>query len=198
MSWNERYDTQEYVYGKSPNTFLHGSIKHLTPGGKILCVAEGEGRNAVYLATLGYQVTAVDSSSVGLAKAQKLARENNVSLTTVVADLGDFPVETEAWDGVVSIFAHLPEALRAELHNRIAKGLKPGGMLILEAYTPQQIELGTGGPPNAAMTMSLEKLESELPGLEFIHAVELEREVLEGSLHTGLGAVVQLIAKKPE
>ena len=193
--WNTRYTSKEFVYGKAPNEFL-AQMRHHVPKGKVLCLAEGEGRNAVYLAGLGFEVTAVDASSVGLAKAEKLATENGVTIKTVVADLTDYPIEPEFWDGVVSIFCHVPMAVRKTVHERVCCGLKRGGVLLLEAYRPEQLALGTGGPPEASMMMTLDLLRDELPGLEFIHARELERNVVEGSLHTGRGAVVQVIGRR--
>lgn len=195
MIWDVRYATEEFVYGTTPNDFLKASA-HLLPPGQILCLAEGEGRNSVFLAGLGYRVTAVDSSAVGLAKAQQLARTSGVALETLVADLADYRITPNFWDGVVSIFCHVPAGIRRALHQDIVAGLKPGGVLILEAYTPNQLEHRTGGPPNPALLMNLVELQSELAGLEFLHAVEVEREIIEGSLHTGLGAVVQVVARK--
>lgn len=195
--WDERYSADEYIYGKDPNKFLANSAANL-PKGKILCVAEGEGRNAVYLATHGYEVVAVDSSSVGLEKAKKLANERGVTIETIVADLAHFDIEPESWDGVVSIFAHLPPAARKELHKKIVSGLRPGGVLILEAYRPDQLKYKTGGPPTAELMMTLQSLEDELLGLEFEYAVELDRDVTEGQFHTGTGAVVQIIGRKPQ
>jgi SAM-dependent methyltransferase len=194
--WDQRYNTEDYVYGTRPNDFLvHVAGK--MPLGRTLCIAEGEGRNAVYLAELGHDVVAVDASTVGMQKAQRLARERGVVIETVVADLADYQIEENSLDAVVSIFAHVPPAIRRPLHRRIVNGLKPGGVLVLEAYTPDQIAYGTGGPPVAELTMSLQALEDELRGLEFTHAVELKRDVVEGSLHTGTGAVVQVVAIKP-
>ena len=194
--WDQRYNTADYVYGTRPNEFLADVAGGISPG-RILCIAEGEGRNAVYLAELGHEVVAVDASSVGLEKAQKLARERCVTIETVVADLADYVIGENSFDAVVSIFAHVKPAIRAPLHRRIVNGLKPGGLLVLEAYTPDQIAYGTGGPPVAELTMTLHALEQELRGLEFRHAAELRRNVVEGSLHTGTGAVVQVVAIKP-
>lgn len=195
MIWDERYATEEFVYGMIPNEFLRDSVSYL-PKGKILCLAEGEGRNSVFLAGLGHEVTAVDSSGVGLAKARRLAAENGVSIATLVADLADYDIAPDSWDGVVSIFCHLPATIRRPLHRGIVAGLRVGGVLILEAYTPRQLAHGTGGPPDPALMMTLAGLEEELAGLEFLHGVELARQVVEGRLHTGLGAVVQVIARK--
>jgi 2-polyprenyl-3-methyl-5-hydroxy-6-metoxy-1,4-benzoquinol methylase len=194
--WDERYADEEYVYGTEPNVFLKTQIAKL-PQGKILSLCEGEGRNAVYLAKQGYEVTGVDSSSVGLEKAEKLAAREGVTISTELADMGDFHIEPNAWDGVVSIFCHIPPAMRGELHRQVVAGLKPGGVLILEAYTPEQLAHGTGGPKIASLTMTAESLKAELEGLEIESIQELERDVVEGKFHTGRGAVVQLVARKP-
>jgi SAM-dependent methyltransferase len=194
--WDERYNTDDYVYGTDPNEFLAAAAAEM-PRGRTLCIAEGEGRNAVFLAEQGHDVVAVDSSAIGLKKAGRLASERGVKIETVVADLAFFDIEPDSWDAVVSVFAHVPPDIRAPLHKRIVHGLRSGGMLVLEAYTPEQIQLGTGGPAVAEMTMSLDLLREELEGLVFVHAMELERDVVEGQFHTGRGAVVQLIAVKP-
>lgn len=194
--WDERYNTTEYVYGTDPNTFLASVIDQI-PRGRTLCLAEGEGRNAAFLAEQGHDVVAVDASAVGLAKAQRLASERGVTIETVVADLADFAIAAHSWDAVVSIFAHVPPQIRKPLHSKIVQGLRSGGMLVLEAYTPEQIKLGTGGPPVPELTMNLDVLREELDGLLFQHAVELQRDVIEGRFHTGKGAVVQVVAIKP-
>ena len=117
--------------------------------GDVLCLAEGEGRNAVYLARQGFAATAVDSSRVGLAKADKLAQEFGVTIQTVLADLADYTIEEGVWDSIVSISCHVHQDLRRRLHRDVVAGLKEGGTFLLEAYTPKQLEFGTGGPPSA-------------------------------------------------
>jgi SAM-dependent methyltransferase len=194
--WDERYSSPEFVYGKEPNDFLVESRPRLPPG-RVLCLAEGEGRNAVWLAQQGFEVTAIDASAAGLSKARQLAAERSVDVELVHADLVHYQIEREAWDGVVSIFCHLPPPLRARVHAQVVEGLRPGGVLLLEAYTPRQLQLGTGGPPVAELTMDLESLHRELPGLDLVHAVETERDVHEGRYHFGRGAVVQIIGLKP-
>jgi SAM-dependent methyltransferase len=194
--WDDRYAAEHYVYGTEPNAFLADAVRGL-PAGRALCLAEGEGRNAVHLATLGHQVLAVDASAVGLAKAERLARERGVRIHTRVSDLAHLAIEPAAWDLIVSIFCHVAPDLRRDLHRRVVAGLRPGGRLILEAYTPRQLELGTGGPPTVEPMMTLAALREELAGLTLVHGVELERDVLEGTLHTGRGAVVQVVAVKP-
>ncbi|MCB9641842.1 MAG: class I SAM-dependent methyltransferase [Myxococcales bacterium] len=193
--WDQRYDVEEYVYGKEPNDFLR-QHSHLLPEGEILCLAEGEGRNAVYLAEQGYHVTAIDASAIGLSKAHKLALERNVSITTQVADLEQYKFAEERWSGIVSIFAHLPPLLRKRVHQNIVHSLRPGGVFLLEAYTPAQLQYKTGGPPVAEMMMDLQSLQEELVGLQFIHAQEIVREVHEGQFHHGTSAVVQIIARR--
>lgn len=195
--WDKRYDVQEYVYGKKPNKFLEQKAQ-LIPSGRTLCLAEGEGRNAVYLAGLGHEVLAVDASAVGLEKARRLAEDNGVAISTVVADLADFVIDPGAFAGAISIFCHLPGDVRRRVHRRVVVGLEPGGILLLEAYTPAQLDLGTGGPRDPAMLMTLTDLEKELDGLEFIEAREFERDIVEGSLHSGRGAVVQIVGRKPD
>jgi SAM-dependent methyltransferase len=193
--WNERYAVDEYVYGTAPNDFLASVIERL-PMGRVLCIAEGEGRNAVYLAEQGFEVTAVDSSPVGLYKARKLAGQRGVHIETVVADLAHYEIVPESWDAIVAIFCHLPPPLRRAIHAQAVAGLRPGGAIVLEAYTPAQLKHGTGGPPVAELLMTLEGLRDELSGLRFEHAVEIERDIQEGRFHAGVGAVVQVLAYK--
>lgn len=195
-SWNARFDRPDYLFGTEPNDFLV-EVATGIPAGPVLCLAEGEGRNAVYVAALGHPVTAVDQSSVGLAKAERLAVERGVTLRFVVADLQDFTIEPDAWSGIVSIFLHIPRATRAEVHRRAVAGLKVGGTFVLEAYTPAHIGLGTGGPRDPDLTPTLEQLREELSGLQIEIGRELRRDVLEGVGHTGPGEVVQILARKP-
>jgi SAM-dependent methyltransferase len=195
--WDERYQGEEYVYGTSPNDFLRCQAAHL-PKGRILCLAEGEGRNAVFLAEQGYDVTAVDQSPVGLAKARKLAEQRNVTIETIVADLAEFAVAPGAWDGIVSIFAHVPPPARHHVHRQVVAGLRPGGVFVIEAYRPEQLQYGTGGPPVPELMMTLDGLRAELSGLDFDYSAETVRDIQEGPLHHGTGAVVQLRARRPD
>jgi SAM-dependent methyltransferase len=195
--WDERYSEAGYIYGEEPNQFL-ASVAGGIPPGPVLCLGEGEGRNSVFLAGLGRRVVAVDRSAVGLAKARRLAESRGVLVETVQADLAEFAIEPGAWAGIVSIFCHLPSAVRVPLHRAVATGLRPGGVFVLEAYTPAQIGRGTGGPQDPDMTPTLAGLREELAGLELTHQAELERDVLEGRYHTGLAAVVQVIGRRPD
>jgi SAM-dependent methyltransferase len=193
--WNQRYSAEAYAYGVEPNDFLVEQAHHI-PAGRVLCLAEGEGRNAVYLAKRGYEVTALDMSAAGLAKAQRLAATAGVAITTQLADLESYEIEPEAWQGIVSIFAHVPPPLRRRLYDSVVRGLRPGGVAIVEAYTPRQLHHQTGGPRQLELLVSLEMLREELHGLNEVVGREMERQVVEGEFHTGLGAVVQYLARR--
>lgn len=193
--WDEEYSVDEYVYGTEPNDFLLSMTEKLKKG-RVLCLAEGEGRNAVHLAGEGFTATAVDSSRVGLEKAERLAHKNGVAIETVLVDLADFTMVNDSWDSIVSISCHLPPDLRKKVHRDVVAGLKKGGTFLLEAYTPKQLEFGTGGPPSAEFMMDLATLREELSGLKIVHGVELVRNVVEGVNHTGMGSVVQILAER--
>jgi SAM-dependent methyltransferase len=195
--WDQRYGQPGFAYGTEPNDFLaENAERYFPPGGEVLCLAEGEGRNAVFLARLGFRVTGVDSSAVGLEKARKLAEQHGTSIRTVVADLGDFDLGIARWDGIVSIWCHTPSTLRARLHRSVVAALVPGGVFLLEAYTPKQLELRTGGPPTADMMMTLAAVREELADLEWLSGEEKLRDVHEGSYHNGSSAVLQVLARK--
>jgi SAM-dependent methyltransferase len=196
--WDERFSQPGYFYGAEPNDFLRSVSGRLPPASRILSLAEGEGRNAVFLAGLGHQVTAVDASAPGLRKAEALAAERGVTITTIQADLATFNIEPGAWDGIVAIFCHLPPDIRQAVHRRAVAGLRPGGLFVLEAYTPDQLAYDTGGPRVEELLMRLGDLRQELAGLDLVIARETEREVREGQGHTGRSAVVQILGVRPE
>jgi len=193
--WDERYSTEEYVYGTKPNEFLEANTNSI-PKGNVLSLAEGEGRNAVFLAKQGYSVTAVDASLVGLNKGRKLAEENKVVVEFIHADLAEYDLGENKWDGIVSIFCPLPSLLRKKLYKKIDAGLKRNEVFLFEAYTPEQLKHGTGGGNSVDLMQSKKSLSLELSGLNFKHLIKLERNVIKGIYHTGIGAVVQAIASK--
>ena len=192
--WNERYSSDDFAYGTEPNAFLVENAKILT--GPVLSLAEGEGRNAVFLASLGLEVLGVDGSEAGLAKAQMLAASRGLTIRTEVADLATYEPPENFYGSVVSISAHLPGAVRKRLYPLVERSLKPGGIILLEAYAKAQIARDTGGPKDLDMLMASEDLEKEFPNCEPILSREIEREVVEGKFHTGLASVVQFIARK--
>lgn len=196
--WDQRYSEDGFAYGEQPNDFVREQANKIAPG-PVLCIAEGEGRNAVFLAERGLQVHAMDLSPVGLEKAQALAARHGVTITTEAGDLATYDLGVARWSAIVAIWAHLPPALRRDLNRRVVQALRPGGVFMLEAYTPRQLEMpGVGGPTGegGAMLMTLAALRDELEGLTFEVGQELVREVHEGRYHEGESAVVQVLARR--
>ena len=199
--WNERYSAAEYVFGTEPNDFLKQYCEYLPAGGEVLCLGEGEGRNAVFLAEQGYKVTAMDMSEVGLQKASHLARERGMTITTQVANLEDYDFGVAKWDAIVSIWVHMPAALRQYVHAQITPALKPNAIVLIEAYTKEQLTMeAIGGPPATQKERfgSLDCLQTEFAALNELVGVEKRRLIAEGKRHQGLSAVVQFIAQKPD
>ncbi|MBA2113880.1 class I SAM-dependent methyltransferase [Bremerella alba] len=194
--WNQRFGRDEYVYGTSPNTFLKESIHHFPSGGNVLCLAEGEGRNALLLGQQGYQVHAVDLSTEGKSKAERLAAEHNTSLQYTICDLNDFDYGENRWDAIVSIFAHVDSVSRKNIYQKAMASLTEGGIFLLESYHPQQLQYGTGGPKDVDMLVTLEDLRPHFEGSKVLHEAELERDVSEGIFHTGNAYVTQWIVQK--
>ena len=192
--WNQRYSSDEFAYGTEPNSFLAENANLLT--GPVLSLAEGEGRNAVFLASLGLDVLGVDGSEVGLAKAHKLAESKGVQIRTEVADLATYEPPPNSYGSVVSISAHLPSAVRRRLYPLVEHSLKPGGVILLEAYSKSQLSRNTGGPKDPDMLMTVMDVEMAFPNCQAILCQEIEREIVEGEFHTGLAFVVQFIGKK--
>ena len=192
--WNERYGSDGFAYGTEPNSFLAENAKLLT--GPVLSLAEGEGRNAVFLASLGLEVLGVDGSEVGLAKAQKLADSKGIAIKTLVADLATYEPPANSYGSVVSISAHLPSDVRRRLYPLVEQCLKPGGIILFEAYSKSQLSRNTGGPKDPDMLMTAVDIQKEFPNCEALLCQEIEREVVEGEFHTGLASVVQFIGKK--
>jgi SAM-dependent methyltransferase len=194
--WDERYGTDEYAYGIEPNDFLRAEA-HRIPPGPVLCLAEGEGRNAVFLAGLGHQVTAVDLSIEGLRKAERLAQSHGVTIEVIQADLATFDLGVDRWSGIVEIFAHVPPPVRHRLHAQIPLALRAGGCLVLETYRPDQLALGTGGPKELTLLSTLAELREQLSRLELVVARDTTREIHEGRFHDGPSATVQLVGIRP-
>jgi len=195
--WNSRYAEPGYAYGTEPNAFLVAQKKYLKPGGKALAVADGEGRNGVWLAQQGLDVLSVDISEIGLCKTQELAVDRGVAIRTEKADLITWQWPAQKFDIVAAIFIHLPPEVRARLHRRMFEALKPGGVLILEAFTPEQLKYKTGGPPVADMLYTADMLRIDFAGGEILHIEEVITELAEGKYHRGPGVVVRLVLRRP-
>lgn len=194
--WDQRYRDPEYYYGTAPNEFLREQVGALPAGGRVLCIGDGEGRNGVFLAERGCTVTSLDASAAGLAKAERLARERGVHLSTLHADLEQYAIGAGAWDAVVSIWCHLPPPLRRRVHGAIVAGLRAGGVAIIVAYTPAQLAFASGGPRERELLPTLAELSCELAPLVLEHAIEHQRLVSEGRAHQGLSAVVEVVARQ--
>jgi cyclopropane fatty-acyl-phospholipid synthase-like methyltransferase len=194
--WNTRYKEAEFAYGTEPNDFLKSKIEVLKPNSKILCLAEGEGRNAVFLAEHNHHVTAVDYSQEGLNKLQKLASDKNLSIETVCIDLNHYKIEQNKWDAIICIFGHFPEPLRQSVFKQVYKGLNKGGVFIMEAYHKDQLNYKTGGPQVSELLYSTEELQHDFSEFETISIKTSIKEIEEGKYHKGTSAVIQVIASK--
>lgn len=195
--WDQRYSVPEFVYGTQPNQFLTQQMPRILPGGRVLCLADGEGRNGVWLALQGFAVRSVDVSAQGVEKTLQLARQSGVPINAGMADVTTLDMGMAHWDAIVSIFLHLPSKARAEVHRRAMMAIKPGGVFLWEAYAPQQLALGTGGPKEARLLPGLADVAQDFSGSVVLHSWSGERLVQEGNLHTGVGAVTQLVVQKP-
>lgn len=195
--WDQRYDTPNYVYGTEPSRFLKLNANVLNPGDTVLAVADGEGRNSVFLAEQGLTVTAMDSSAVGMDKARLLAKERNVNVNFQLADLRGYNWDAVQYDVVAAIFIQFADpAFRAEIFDGMERAVKPGGLLLLHGYTPKQIEFGTGGPPVAELLYTRDMLADRFADWEIFQLNDYEADLNEGPGHSGRSALIDLIAKR--
>jgi SAM-dependent methyltransferase len=196
--WDQRFAAPGYKYGTRPNAWLQAQVPRLPPGARVLLPGDGEGRNGVWLASLGHRVLSVDSSAVGLAKAQALAAERGVAIETRQADLADWLPPPAAFDAVVSIFVHLPSAQRRVVHRRLARALVPGGWLLIEAFHPRQLSRDSGGPRDPDMLCTLDALRDDWAGeLDEIEGWQGECLLDEGPGHQGRASVTRWLGRRP-
>jgi len=194
--WDQRFAEPGYKYGTEPNAFLREQAIRLAPASRVLVPGDGEGRNGVWLAEQGHAVTSVDYSQVGLEKARALAATRGVSLATQCVDLADWAPEAASLDAVVLIYTHLPSAIRQQAHRRLARGLRMGGWLILEAFHPEQLLHASGGPKDADMLYTPEQLTADFDGLlKPVLVWHGETPLLEGSGHQGLAHVTRWVGQ---
>ena len=196
--WQTRYATPEYAFGKSPNYFLESCKRLLPRSGRALAVADGEGRNGVWLAEQGLDVVSIDFSPAAQRKAKALAAERDVKVTFELVDVHNWNYPSAAFDVVAEIFTQFSNpADRARKWAGMLKALKPGGLLIIQGYTPKQLEYGTGGPKEIENLYTRAMLEQEFGGLRELSLVEEERDIHEGTSHGGMSAVINLTGRKP-
>jgi SAM-dependent methyltransferase len=196
-TWNRRFEGDEFLFGTEPNAWLREHVGVWPTGGRLLCVADGEGRNSVWLARKGFIVDAFDIADVGVAKAHRLAASAGVTVNFSIADCDAYRWPLSAYDGVAAIFVQFaaPEQ-RRRLFERIAASLKPGGSLILQGYTPKQLEYGTGGPPFVSHLYTTELLRTAFSDLEVLELSEYEADVNEGTGHKGRSALIGMVARR--
>lgn len=195
--WDERYATDDYIFGTDPAAFLVRQAPLIPLGSRVLCLAEGEGRNGVYLAGLGHRVTGIDLSSVGLAKAARLAASRGVTVELRQVDVMAWEGSDGPWDAVVAIFVHFTAAERVRLAAACARGIQAGGLYLYHGYGPGQIAFGTGGPKDPAMLATSAEMTDAFPGWEAVVARDHEEELAEGSRHVGRSALVDLVLRAP-
>ena len=196
--WDQKYDMPDYKYGKLPNRFLQEQQVRLRPASTVLLPGDGEGRNSVWLAQQGHSVTAVDSSALGLDKIRRLAAEKGVAVDAQLADLEQWTPEPGSFDAVVLTYVHLPASWRAQAMQRLARGLRSGGWLVLEAFHPLQLGYSSGGPKDASMLYTLQTLRGDLAAAGLQEALAWEGEVLlaEGTGHQGPAYVTRYVAQR--
>lgn len=198
--WNERYSKEEFAYGKQPNNYLKEQLEKLDPG-KILFAAEGEGRNAVFAASLGWTVSAFDISTEGKKKALLLAAANKVTIDYRVGELLALDYKNEEFDAIALIYAHFPAAIKSVYHKTLDNYLRKGGMLIFEAFSKKHIDYlarneKIGGPKDSGMLFSTDEIKADFANYEIIELAEKEIELNEGLFHNGTGSVIRFVGRK--
>jgi len=198
--WNDRYSKEEFAYGEAPNNYLKEQLTKI-PVGTILFPAEGEGRNAVFAAKLGWKVSAFDISNEGKNKAIRLAEKNNVTIDYKVGDLETLDFEAEKFEAIALIYAHFPANIKSLYHKTLDKYLKSNGLIIFESYSKKHIDHVTanekvGGPKDVESLFSIEEIKSDFPNYEFIELAEKVIELNEGLYHNGTGSVIRFLGRK--
>ena len=198
--WNERYSNEAYAYGQDPNDFLKQELKKISPA-KILFPAEGEGRNALFAASLGWEVSAFDIAQEGKNKAMKLAQERGLKIDYQVGNLSELNYEPAQFDAIALIYAHFPAAIKSDLHIALSKLLKPGGVIVFEAFSKSHIEYNSknekvGGPKELDMLFSIEEIKNDFPEYTMALLEEKEIELQEGLFHNGTGSVIRFVGRK--
>jgi SAM-dependent methyltransferase len=201
--WDERYRDEQFVYGESPNEYLAAQRERFRPGMRALVPGDGEGRNGVWLAEQGLDVVTVDLSEAGVHKARRLAAKRGVAIHAIQADLATWAWPVGEFDVVAAIFLHLPPDLRALVHRNMLRSLRPGGLLVIEAYRPEQVQYrqthgSRGGPPGAEMMFTEAMLREDFAHGEVVELASGDVDLKEGANHFGLGAVVHGVFRRTD
>ncbi|XOK64770.1 class I SAM-dependent methyltransferase [Paenibacillus elgii] len=194
--WHERFNSEEYYYGEEPNVFIQQQAFRLEQCSKVIAFAEGEGRNAVFLAKRNHEVTAIDYAESGLHKTKKLARKHGVDVHTRKLDLLAEDVPNEEYDAAIMVFGHFHKDDQAMILNKMKNAIKPEGIMMLEVYSKDQLKYGTGGPPDPDLLYDPQEILAWCEGHEVVHFFYGEQERVEGKAHTGLAHVIQLVLRK--
>ena len=190
--WNERYSNPEYIYGEEPNVFFASEISKIQPG-KLILPCEGEGRNAVFAATAGWDVYAFDSSEAGRAKAMQLAEKHHVQINYIIEDAQTVAYPENSADVVAFIFAHFPREMRTMMHKKAISWLKPGGRIIMEVFNPNQLSNTSGGPKDPSMLCSVDDIKQDFPDFQTILLESTRTELNEGKYHEGMADVLRYV-----
>lgn len=198
--WDERYSKNEFAYGEEPNNYLKEQLEKLDTG-KILFPAEGEGRNAVFAAKLGWTVSAFDISFEGQKKAQQLADKNNVTIEYQVGDLQDLNFVNEQFDAIALIYAHFPASIKSQIHKLLDKYLRKGGIVIFEAFSKNHLDYlakneKMGGPKDIESLFSIDEIKADFGNYDVLELVEIEIDLNEGLYHIGQGSVIRFVGRK--
>ncbi|HUW05539.1 MAG TPA: methyltransferase domain-containing protein [Williamwhitmania sp.] len=193
--WDARYSTEEYVYGTEPNHFFSECLRSLKQG-KLLLPGEGEGRNAAWAAQLKWQVDAFDQSTTGQEKAFRLAKDRGVKFNYQIMSVEDFGAKPNTYDAAAIIFLHLPQPLRSKFHRAVAESIKPGGHIIIDAFSQKQIDFNSGGPRDIEQLYSKDSILGDFPDFDFEICREEETILREGNFHTGKASVLRFFGAK--
>lgn len=197
-NWDERYSTPGYLFGTDPAGFVRRQAPHIAKGARVLAVADGEGRNSVFVAGLGAEVMAMDASEVAQDKARQLAADKGVTVDFRLSDIEAWTWDAAAFDVVLGVCIQFsPPEQRARVFSGMARTLRPGGLLLLHGYAPRQIGYGTGGPPMVENLYTTGLLAAAFPGFEILESRDYDAEISEGPAHRGLSALVDFVARKP-
>jgi len=194
--WDERFSQSQPVYGDQPNAFLAAQTPRFQRGMKLLVPADGYGRNGIWLARQGFSVHTVDLSPVGVARARKTAEAVGLAMTIEQADLALWKWPEAEFDGVFAIFLHLPPDVRAKVHGAMLRSVKPGGLVIVEAFSTSQLKYSSGGPKRVELLYTAEMLRRDFAGTEAILLEEKEAQISEGTMHSGAAAVVDGVFRR--